>query len=420
MRIVYFDCFAGISGDMTLGALVDAGADFEALKSQLEKLVLRQAQDAPEFELTLDRVTKRGISAADVTVHTHHHKHHHGHSHSHGRAFSEIKSLIEESGLSEGVKQKSIAIFSKLGEAEAKIHDKSIEEIHFHEVGAVDAIVDIVGACICLELLGIEKLYCSPLPTFTGMVEIAHGKFPLPAPATVEILKNAPWRELGIEGEIVTPTGAAIVATLAEGFGAMPAMSVTSTGYGAGKKDFGIPNVLRVLIGKTAASSGPFDTTAPQSTQGLRTGECAEVAVIETNIDDLSPQIYEIVMERLFNAGALDVYLTPIQMKKNRPATLLSVICEPNLVDTLSGIIFEETSSIGVRIDTRKRICLQRESVSVETEFGPISVKIARSDGEITNIQPEYEDCKAAAAKHNVPFKRVRDAAVVAFYATSR
>jgi len=410
LKVAYFDCFAGISGDMTLGALIDAGASFDLLKSELGKLSLRQAQDAQEFELTLDRVTKRGISASDVTVHTHHNEHHHGHGHSHGRTYSEIRRIIEESELSDDVKRKSVAIFTKLGEAEAKIHNKSIEEIHFHEVGAVDAIVDIVGSCICLELLGIKKLYCSPIPTFTGMVEIAHGKFPLPAPATVEILKNAPWRELGVEGEIVTPTGAAIVATLAEGFGTMPAMSITSTGYGAGKKDFGIPNVLRVIVGDTLLRQ------AQDASHDLRTGECAEVAVIETNIDDLSPQIYEIVMERLFDAGALDVYLTPIQMKKNRPATLLSVICEPGLIDKLSGIIFEETTSIGVRIDSRRRICLQREIVTVETEFGPISLKIARRDGATMNCQPEYEDCKSAAARHSVSFKRVRDAAIVAFY----
>jgi len=408
MRVAYFDCFAGISGDMALGALVDAGADFDALGCELGKLGL-----SDEFEITLERATKRGISAANVTVHV---RHHHGHSH--GRGFAEIRQIIEESRLSDRVRRDSVAIFAKLGEAEAKIHGKSIDEIRFHEIGAVDAIVDIVGACVCLELLAIERVYCSPMPTFTGMVEIAHGKFALPAPATVEILKGVPWRELGIEGEIVTPTGAAIVAALAESFGPMPPMSVQSIGYGAGKKDFGIPNVLRVIVGEAAA---PFDTPAAQATQGLRTagaGEALEVAVIETNIDDASPQVYEVVMERLFDAGALDVYLTPIQMKKSRPATLLSVICEPGLVETLSAIIFDETTSIGLRIDTRRRMCLDREMVTVETEFGPIGVKVARKDGEIANIGPEYEDCKAAAAKHSVPFKRVRDAAVIAFYRT--
>lgn len=407
MKIAYFDCFAGISGDMVLGALVDAGADFEMLQKELEKLALREAGGSQEFELTLDRVTKRGILAADVTVSLHHH--HTKHSHSHGRGFGEIKSIIEASGLSERVKRDSVKIFRRLGEAEAKIHGKSIEEVHFHEVGAVDAIVDIVGACVCLQLLGIDKVYCSPIPTFSGTVEIEHGTFPLPAPATVEILKGAPWREAGIEGEIVTPTGAAIVATLAEGFGPMPAMSVESVGYGAGKKDFGIPNVLRVITGEATAS---FDTAL--STQDLRPS--AEVAVIETNIDDLSPQVYEVVMERLFEAGALDVYLTPIQMKKSRPATLLSVICEPAKVRDMSAIIFAETTSIGIRIDRRTRICLDREIVSVETEYGPIGVKVARHEETVLNIQPEYEDCKAAAIKHGAPFKRVRDAAVKAFY----
>jgi len=400
MRVAYFDCFAGISGDMTLGALVDAGADFELLKTELGRLHIHD-----EFELSLERVTKRGISAADVTVKLHHHHDHdHGHGHSHGRSFTDITHIIEHSALSERVKTNAIAIFAKLGEAEAKIHGKGIEEIHFHEVGAVDAIVDIVGACVCLELLGIQKVYCGPIPTFHGTVEIAHGTFPLPAPATIEILKGAPWRELGIEGEIVTPTGAAIVATLAEGFGPMPEMSVESIGYGAGKKDFGVPNVLRIMVG-TPADSGSGEPSYN-----------AEVAVIETNIDDLSPQVYEVVMERLFEAGALDVYFTPIQMKKNRPATLLSVICEPDQVCTMSAVIFGETTSIGIRIDTRRRVCLDREIVSVETEFGPISIKVARYEGSVLNIQPEYEDCKAAAAKHAVPLKRVRDAAVAAFY----
>lgn len=399
MRIAYFDCFAGISGDMTLGALVDAGASFENLKQELEKLGLH------EFQLKAEKVVRRGITATDITVdvhHEHHHEHNHGHDHSHhGRGFSEIKHIIESCGLSANVKARAIAIFTRLGEAEAKIHGKSIEEIHFHEVGAVDSIVDIVGACIGLELLGIDRVYASPIPTFTGMVEMAHGKFPLPAPATAEILKNTPWRTLGIEGEIVTPTGAAIIKEFAEEFGPMPAMSIESTGYGSGKKDFGIPNVLRMMVGE---SSEIYST------------ETGEVALVETNIDDLSPQVYEVVMERLFAAGALDVYLTPIQMKKNRPATLLSVICEPANTEAVSNIIFEETSTIGVRIDIRKRMCLPRKIVTIDTEYGPIHVKLALRGEEIVNIQPEYEDCKAAAAKWKVPVKRIKDAAVVEFY----
>lgn len=396
MRIAYFDCFAGISGDMTLGALVDAGAGFDALKLELAKLHIH------EYEITADKVNKRGIAATQVSVHVHeHHDHDHGgHSHHHGRAFADIRRIIESSDLSYGVKHMSVAIFTKLGEAEAKIHGKDLDSIHFHEVGSVDAIVDIVGACICLELLGIEKVYASPMPTFHGTVEIAHGTFPLPAPATADILKDVPWRQLGIEGEIVTPTGAAIAATLSDGFGAMPAMTVKSVGYGAGTKDFGMPNVLRVMIGEAVESSG----------------ECEEVSVLETNIDDLSPQIYEVVMERLFAAGALDVYMTPIQMKKNRPAVLLSVICEPEDIPAMSDVLFEETSTIGLRIDSRRRICLPRETVTTQTKYGPITVKVARRSGMVVNVQPEYEDCKSAAAKHSVPVKMVRDTAVAAFW----
>ncbi|MCL5104828.1 MAG: nickel pincer cofactor biosynthesis protein LarC [Armatimonadetes bacterium] len=387
MRIAYFDCFAGISGDMTLGALVDAGVDFDALKRELDKLAV------DDYEIKLDRVVQYGISASDVTVRL-------TGRHHHARSFSDIKRIIEESSLSESIKARAVSIFRRLGEAEANVHGTSLDEIHFHEVGAVDAIVDIVGVCICLEMLGVEKVYSSPMPTFHGCVEIAHGVFPLPAPATAELLKNVPWRTMGIEGELVTPTGAAIISELAEDFGPMPPMITRSIGYGAGKRDYGIPNVLRVLIGDTTDSGGEHD----------------EVAVLETNIDDLSPQVYEVVMERLFAAGALDVYLTPIQMKKNRPATLLSVMCAPDAVGSMSDIIFEETSTIGIRLDTRKRMCLPREVVTVETKYGPINVKVARRGGEPINVQPEYEDCKAAAAKHAVPVKAVRDAAVVAFY----
>ena len=393
MRIAYFDCFAGISGDMALGALVDAGADFEALKQNLRKLAVGG------YEISAGRATTGGIAATGVTVEVTEHSHH-------GRGFSQIKRVIEESDLSERVKSNSTEVFRRLGEAEAKIHGKDIEEIHFHEVGAVDAIVDIVGTCIALELLGIEAVYASPVPTFHGTVEIAHGVYPLPAPATVEILAGVPWRKLDIEGEIVTPTGAAILAGLAGGFGAMPPMSVESTGYGAGTKDFGIPNVLRVMVGQGAC----------EDENGTTLRGCVEVAVIESNIDDLSPQVYDVVMDRLFESGALDVYLTPIQMKKNRPATLLSVICEPGDVDKLSVILFEETSTIGLRIDRRTRTCLPRETVKVETRFGPIRAKVARRNDEVVNVQPEYDDCKAAAARHNVPVKRVHDAALAAFY----
>lgn len=409
MKIAYFDCFAGISGDMTLGALVDAGADFNVLKSELDKLGVH------EFELEAQKVVKRGISATDIDVHIHHHHEHHDHGHNHhhhhGRSFTDIKHLIEDSKLSDGVKSRAVAIFRRLGEAEAEIHGKDIEEIHFHEVGAVDAIVDIVGACICLDLLGIEEIVASPMPTFTGMVEIAHGRFPLPAPATAQILQGVPWRKVGVEGELVTPTGAAIIRELASEFGEMPEMTTSSIGYGAGKKDFGLPNVLRVMIGETTVQQPVF----PESCSRNSCSECREVSVVETNIDDLSPQIYEVVMDRLFTAGALDVYLTPIHMKKNRPGMLLSIICAPDNVDVMSQILFEETTTIGVRLDIRKRICLPREIVTVETKYGPIKMKVSMRNGEPVNANPEYEDCKAAATKHGVPVKLVRDAAVAEF-----
>ncbi len=396
MRIAYFDCFSGISGDMALGALVDAGADFGALKEGLAALGIGG------YEIAAEKVAKNGIASTSVSVIVGGHEAERQHT----RAFSEIRRIIDGSELSEGVKSRSVAIFRRLGEAEATIHDTDIEEIHFHEVGAVDAIVDIVGACICLELLGIDAVHASAVPTFHGMAHTAHGTFPLPAPATVEILKHVPWRKLDIDGEIVTPTGAAILAELADRFGDMPPMSVESIGYGAGKKDFDIPNVLRVMIGETVSRQPCREST----------GECKEVAVIETNIDDLSPQLYDSVMDRLLASGALDVYLTPIQMKKNRPATLLSVMCAPDDVDKMSAILFEETSTIGVRIDMRTRICLPREVISVDTQFGPMRVKVARSNGEVVNVQPEYEDCKSAAAQHGVGVKKVMNAATVAFY----
>ena len=385
MKIAYFDCFAGISGDMALGALVDAGASLGDLTEELYKL------DLQGYHVEAMKIVKRGISATSlgVVVDEQHRE----------RGFAQIRRIIEASELSDAVKARSVAIFRRLGEAEAKIHGKDIEEIHFHEVGAVDAIVDIVGVCICLDLLGIDRACASPIPTFHGSVKMAHGTLPLPAPATVELLKGAPWRELGIEGEIVTPTGAAILAELADSYGPMPAMRVESIGYGAGKKDFGIPNVLRVMVGQAVEESG----------------EVEEVAVMETNIDDMSPQVYDVVMDRLFAAGALDVYLTPIQMKKNRPAVLVSVICAPEDTGRMSDILFEETSTIGIRIDRRSRTCLPREFVTVETRFGSIRVKVARKGGEVVNAQPEYDDCKAAAAAHAVPVKLVRDSALAAF-----
>jgi uncharacterized protein (TIGR00299 family) protein len=301
------------------------------------------------------------------------------------------------------VKQTAERIFNRLAEAEGRVHGRSPEEVHFHEVGAVDAIVDIVGTAICLELIGWPKIVAGPMPTFHGYATGSHGTFPLPAPATAEILRGVPWRKLGIEGELVTPTGAAIITEIASGFGEMPAMTVESIGYGAGKSDFGIPNVLRIMLGEESIS-----VPAARS-----------VTVIETNIDDLNPQFYETAMERLFAAGALDVFLTPIQMKKNRPGTLLSVICDPVKTESLAAVVLAETSTLGVRISRWERVCLDRRWEEVVTGFGTIRIKIGERDGKTITASPEYEDCKQAAAKHDVAIRQVYESAMV-LYRTGR
>lgn len=390
MKIAYFDCFAGISGDMTLGALIHAGADANELKVQLSSLKL------DEYELEVERVRRNGIAAANVNVHLKHH--HHGHHPHHHRGLAEILDMIDNSGLSPQVKERSSSIFKRLAQAEASVHGTTIEDIHFHEVGAVDAIVDIVGASICLDMLGIEKVVSSPLPTFHGFVKCAHGVFPLPAPATMELIRGVPTRPMDVEGELVTPTGAAIITTLASQFGPMPPMQTEVIGYGSGKKDFGFPNLLRVMIGE-----------ADEKEHGH------QVTLLETNIDDLNPQFYELLMERLFAAGAFDVYLTPIQMKKNRSANLVSVLCNPDDSQEMLDIIFANSSTLGVRISEFRRVCLEREWTEVDTSFGKIRIKIGKQNGTIRNIQPEYEDCKAAAIKHNVPIKTVHDEALFAF-----
>jgi uncharacterized protein (TIGR00299 family) protein len=278
------------------------------------------------------------------------------------------------------------------------VHGVSPEEVHFHEVGAVDAVVDIIGAALCLEMLGWPKVVAGPMPTFHGYTKCSHGTLPLPAPAVAEILRGVPWRKLDIEGELVTPTGAAIIREIAAEFGPLPAMTVESIGYGAGKNDFGIPNALRVMIGEEAASTG-----------------MQEVAVIETNIDDLNPQFYETAVERLFAAGALDVFLTPIQMKKNRPGTLLSVICDPDITNSIAAVILAETSTFGVRISRWERLCLNRRWEEVATGFGTIRIKIGEREGRVITTSPEYEDCKRAAMEHNAPIRRVHETALAAY-----
>lgn len=386
MKTIYFDCFAGISGDMTLGALIGVGADAEKLKEALSTLKI------DGYTLSISRKVKSHIEATDVDVVLEHHHHHH-------RRLNDILAIIEQADLSSWVKDTASRIFRRLAEAEATVHGSTPDEVHFHEVGAVDAIVDIVGTAICLDLLGRPEVVASPMPTFHGFATGSHGTFPLPAPATVELLKGVPWRKVDAEGELVTPTGAAIITTIASRFGDMPGMVITKTGYGSGKQDFAFANVLRVMLGeKSADLSGR-----------------AKVYVIETNIDDLNPQFYESAMERLFAAGALDVYLSPIQMKKNRPGTLLSVISPADKVNELSQVVLRETSTLGVRISEKERLCLDRRWQEVQTEYGTIRIKIGELNGEQINASPEYDDCKRAADEHKVPVKRVYDAAVAAF-----
>jgi uncharacterized protein (TIGR00299 family) protein len=391
MKIAYFDCFAGISGDMTLGALIGAGADPVRLREGLAGLRVGG------YRIEIGRKIKGPIEATDVRVLLdetplpHH------------RQLKEILETIRGANLSDRVKQTAERIFNRLAEAEGRVHGRSPEEVHFHEVGAVDAIVDIVGTAICLEMIGWPKVVAGPMPTFHGYAKGSHGTFPLPAPATTELLRGVPWRKLDIEGELVTPTGAAIIAEIASGFGEMPAMTVESIGYGAGKSDFGIPNVLRVMVGEESAS-----VPAAQS-----------VTVIETNIDDLNPQFYETAMERLFAAGALDVFLTPIQMKKNRPGTLLSVICDPDRAESLAAVVLAETSTLGVRMSRWERVCLDRRWEEVVTRFGTIRIKIGERDGKTVTASPEYEDCKRAAAEHDVAIRQVYESALV-LYRTGR
>ncbi|PKK82571.1 MAG: TIGR00299 family protein [candidate division Zixibacteria bacterium HGW-Zixibacteria-1] len=381
MKAIYFDCFAGISGDMTLGALVDAGLDIEKLKTELAKLKLEG------YTITTEKVTKNGITGTKVNVQIEEQKAH--------RHLKHINEIIDNSDLGDDIKQAGKKIFLRLAEAEAKIHNTTIEKIHFHEVGAIDAIIDIVGSVIGIKLLGIEKIYASRIHVGRGFVDCRHGKIPVPAPATVELLKDVPVFSTGIEKELTTPTGAAIISTLADSFGNLPAMNIGQIGYGAGTSDLEIPNLLRVMIGEVAKSD--YETDA--------------VTVIETNIDDMNPEFYEYVSEKLFKQGALDVYTSPVYMKKSRPGVLLSVIADNDRIDDIISILFSETTTIGVRMHQVERMKLQREITTVNTIYGDIRVKISKYKGQIKNIAPEYDDCKKIADENNIPLKDIYDAA---------
>jgi uncharacterized protein (TIGR00299 family) protein len=426
MRIAYLDCFAGISGDMFLGALIDAGVDPKTLHEAVAALNLNAT-------LRIEKVDRSGISATKVHVyegtkladehhdhpheqhththqhhpktqhqhkigHTHEHPHTHDHEHSHGRSLTVIRDLINAANITAPTKRTAIHAFELLGASEAKIHNVPVDNVHFHEVGAVDAIVDIVAASAGIHALAVNKWHSSPLNVGGGMVDCAHGRFPVPAPATADLLRGLPTYSAHIEKELVTPTGAAIIRALDPIFGPQPAMRVQQIGYGAGSrnpKDF--PNVLRLSVGETA------DATH------------SAVAVLETALDDISPQILAHVTERALTLGALDVMSTAVQMKKGRLGTLLTILADDAQLPALEELLLRETSTLGIRIHHERRSCLDRTHTTVATPYGDIRIKVASRNNETYNAAPEFEDCRSAAAKHNVPVKQVQQAAIAAY-----
>jgi len=456
MRIAYLDCFSGMSGDMFLGALIDAGVPAKLFEDAVAALDIGA-------RLEISRVSRAGITATKVDVFVHGekelprevfleqqsrrkheheqdhahdhdrgHKHapehvelrehnfsqsahegtragapapheHESHEHSHGRGLKEIRGIISKSGIDEAAKRTALAMFEALGKAEAKIHNNDIQKVHFHEVGAVDAMVDITCSAVGAHALGVDEFVCSPLNVGGGTVKCAHGVLPVPVPATVELLQGAPVYSSGIQVELVTPTGAAIVKTLVKRYASFPAMTIEKSGYGAGSRDFlGHANVVRLTIGE---SQPVLAQNTSQET----------IAVLEANLDDLNPQVFGYVVERLLEAGALDTFALPVQMKKNRPGMLLTVLAKPEDAARLTQIIFMETSTLGVRRREEQRQTLARKWITVGTRWGDVRLKIGSLNGTVTNYAPEYEDCKKIAAEHHVPLKSVMNEAMEAY-----
>ena len=440
MRILFLDCFSGISGDMTVGALCDLGVKPSTFEWELSKL------DIGDFHMHFERKQRKNIEGVKFGIHAgsththeqdedpdehgqvhahahehehehehehahehdhaHDHEHEHGREHSHGRSYVEIRSLLEASDLSDFVKKHALSIFRRVAEAEAKIHGATVESIGFHEVGALDSIADIVLACVGIEELGVEEIHVGKLADGHGWVDCAHGRFPIPAPATLEILRGVPVAQIDEPYEFITPTGAAIAAEFGQGFGTMPAMTVEKIGYGLGSRQLeSRPNVLRAVLGERAGA-------ATAGSSGFATDT---VTQIETNIDDLSPEIVGATIDRLLAAGALDAFFTPAQMKKNRPGVLLTVLCEPAKVDELSALIFRETSSFGLRLSEKRRLKLERRFETVRTAHGEIQVKLGfDAAGALLQVAPEFESCRAAAERTGQPLREVYAAAIQA------
>ncbi|MGE5626975.1 MAG: nickel pincer cofactor biosynthesis protein LarC [Solirubrobacterales bacterium] len=386
MKILYYDCFSGISGDMNLGAMLDMGVDEGYLVSELSKLNIDH-----EFEIKTCKDQRKGIKGTKVDVVVKHH--HHEHTHHHHRNLKDIENIINLSALNDNVKNLSLNMFNKIAEAEGKVHGKSIYEVHFHEVGAIDSIIDITGAAICLDFLKVDKIMCSSVELGGGFVKCAHGLIPVPAPATVEILKGIPVKSGIVPFETTTPTGAAILASNVNEFSDMKDFIIEKTGYGVGNRDTDIPNVLRVYIGKKKPESIDKD----------------QVWLLECNIDDMNPELLEYITEKIFNEGALDVYKIPILMKKERLGIIYSVLCQEEQKEILKDIIFTETSTLGIREQLFKRTILTREFENVDTCFGKAKIKKAYYKGELIKSKPEYEDCKSLAALNKVPIKNIYD-----------
>jgi uncharacterized protein (TIGR00299 family) protein len=415
-KTLYLDCFSGASGDMTIGALLDLGLPLDELRRALGSLAIDYG------DVTAERVLRAGVSATKFRVHEaaagassgedgdrahhddhHHHEHggHHHGAHDNGahHSLSEIEARIDRSALSADGKTRAKRLFRRLAEAEAAIHSTPIEKVHLHEVGALDSIIDIVGAVFGFEWLGVEDIVASPLNVGSGTVKCAHGTFPVPAPATARLLQGVPIYAGDVKAELVTPTGALLVTEYARSFGPLPPMSVTSIGYGAGDRDFaGVPNLLRMFAGETAEA-----------------GTTERIVSIECEIDDMNPQLFGPLMDRLQAAGALDVFYAPVQMKKNRPGTLVTAIAHPESRDAICGLLFAETTTIGVRYQDMLRERLVRETVTVETVAGAIRFKVARRDGRIVNASPEFDDCARAAAARGWPIKDVQALATKAW-----